>query len=274
MSTEPYEAITATFTPEAPAPAPAEEAPAVTTEAPVEAAPEATPATEPATPEAPVEAPVSEEPAPTEAAAEDTESEAPAAEGDAEQAVADEIGLSVQDLADEFLANGSQWSEETTAKLIEGVSRLFGVEADAASQLVADFAEGKRAQAQVMALDLYSVIGGEDQYPALRQWAVSNLTPDQLAAHDRVVANAQAANDLEGMKDALRSLKSQYEANVGTPRNVVESHGAPPSNEPPIMSVQELATVKASAEYKSDPNFRARVSKRLAAGMATGRYRN
>ena len=76
------------------------------------------------------------------------------------------------------------------------------------------------------------------------------------------------------MQDALRTLKSKYDAHVGTDRTVVESDGAPASNEPPIMSVRELATIKASPEYKTDPNFRAQVSRRLRAGMATGQYRN
>lgn len=271
MSAEPYEAITSNFIPED-TPAQPDETPVEDTATPTpEVEAEDTPVEEPVTPAAPVE-----EPAPE---SEDTPEEPSDDElgGDdaTEQAVADAVGISVQELADEFIANGSQWSDETTAKLTDGVSRLFGVEADEASQLVSDFAEGKRAQAKLAAMDLYSVIGGEDQYPTLQQWAKANLTPDQLAAHDRSIANAQAASDLEGMKDALRALKSQYDSHVGTARTVVESDGAPPSNEPPIMSVQELARIKGTDAYKNDePGFRASVTRRLAAGKATGQYRN
>lgn len=275
MAAETYDAISANFIPqdtpaETPTQTPSEAPPveeASTEASPVEEVP--TPVEESATEAAPVE----------DAAADSAESQEPSDDelgGDdaTEQAVADAAGISVKDLAEEFTSNQGQWSEETTAKLVTAVEQLLGTDSEEATQLVQDFAEGKRAQAKLAALDLYSVIGGEDKYPAIQQWARATLTPDEIAAHDRAVQNAQTANDLEGMKDALRSLKAKYDTHVGTARTVVESDGSPTSNEPPIMSVQELATIQASTEYKADPNYRDRVAARVRAGMATGQYRH
>lgn len=268
MAAETYDTISANYVPEdtpADTPAPVEESAA-----------EGAPVEESATPveEAPTEAaPVEEAAAEGDSTPEPSDDEL-GGDDSTEQALADEAGISVDALAEEFTSNNGQWSEETTAKLVSAVEKLLDTDSEEAAQLVQDFAEGKRAQAKLVAIDLYSVIGGEQEYPAIQKWAQANLSAEDIAAHDRAIQNAQKANDLEGMKDALRLLKSKYDSHVGTARTVVESDGAPSSNEPPIMSVQELATIKASPEYKADPNYRARVSARLRAGMATGQYRN
>ena len=162
---------------------------------------------------------------------------------------------------------------------MSGVQKALGLDGEQAAAVVDDYADAKKAQAELYRIkaetDLFSVIGGEQNYDGLVKWAQANPDPRRDRGSRPVGGQRPPGyQSLEGMQDALRALQSRRAASQGTPRTVVESDGAPPSTEPPIMSRQEHVALISVPEYDTDPSYRERVRNRLAAGMATGKFRD
>jgi len=210
-----------------------------------------------------------------EKAAEGDKGDAPSQDSTkAEEALATAAGFTVADIAAEFAENNGTISDETSTKLAAALATLPGFEdADSARGLVNQFFEGRKAQQDAIQTDLYSSVGGQAAYDQIADWAIATLPLKERQAHDRTLDNAAKANDAQGMKDALQSLKAKYEQHVGTTSRTVVGEAPKPRVVRPITSIEELARIQATPQYDTDPHFRDAVDVRVQAAKDKGAFR-
>jgi hypothetical protein len=130
-----------------------------------------------------------------------------------------------------------------------GLSREF-VEAYVAGQTA--IADNQTAQVQ-------ELIGGPQNYEAMSEWAIENLSEEQLDAYNEVVESGT----VDQAKMAVQGLFSQFTAAGGkTPQVVMgATQGA---SVKPFNSAAQVTEAMKDSRYKSDPAYRQNVEQRLA----------
>jgi hypothetical protein len=138
------------------------------------------------------------------------------APGAAETLAIRQAGLDADALADEFLRTGKVGDKtyEQAAKL--GLDRKF----------VDNFVAGQAALVERQTAELYSEVGGPDEFARIAAWAKANLSAREVQAFNQ----ATQQGSLDMAKLALRGLSSRYQAAVGRAPNLVSGDAAPASN--------------------------------------------
>lgn len=153
-------------------------------------------------------------------------------------------------LTDEFKKNG-KLSDETFTKLAEkGITR----------EMAETHIAGVKALAVQYRTDVHKLVGGEDNFKSITEWAAANLEDADI---DAVNATIQSGN-LASVKLALNGLKAQYDAAVGTDPSLV--HGAEGNRTAgiqPFRSNAEVTTAMSNPKYQTDEAYRQDVAKRL-----------
>jgi hypothetical protein len=170
------------------------------------------------------------------------------AEEAAKAAGADTSKVDFNALSAEFAQNGAL-SPEAYQKL-----ESAGLNKDLVDQFIA----GQVALAQVQTQEAYGLVGGEQQYTQMLDWAVKNLSKEDQAAFDRAVVADSASR-----KQAIVALKAQYEAAVGRdPKLVFGGSGNAATSA--YQSRAEMVRDMSDPRYRNDPAFQKMVQQRLA----------
>lgn len=170
------------------------------------------------------------------------------AEEAAKAAGADTSQLDFNALSQEFQANG-QLSPETYQKLEQsGLDR----------NLVDQFIAGQMALAAQMEQEAFSLVGGQDQYTAMLDWAAQNLSKAEQDAFDAAVTGNAAQR-----KQAIVALQAQFERAVGKNPQLVSGNAG--SSVGVYQSRAEMVRDMQNPKYQTDPAFRAMVQQKLAA---------
>jgi hypothetical protein len=150
----------------------------------------------------------------------------------------------------EFIANGG-FSEKTYEELAaKGLSREF----------VDSYAAGQVALDQARVQEGYSLVGGEQQYKAMVEWARANMSPAEIAAY-----NSQANGSREQAQLAIQGLQAKFQAAVGKQPQGLLSGGAAPTNAVGgFTSRAQVVQAMSDERYAKDPAFRQSVMQRLA----------
>lgn len=109
---------------------------------------------------------------------------------------------------------------------------------------------------------LKTEIGGEQEFQRIRQWAANNLSKDEIAGYDAVIAGGNRAA-AAGVLRALKALSSQRtEPTLLT--------GSAAAGDPPFETYQEIASAMNATDgsgrnrYQTDAKYRATVEARVA----------
>ena len=176
-----------------------------------------------------------------------TESSEPEATADARQAV-ENAGLDFEALQQEFSDNGNL-SDTTYADLqARGIPK----------EMVDTYIEGQKSLATEYQQELYGVVGGEDSYEQMSEWATDNLSDDEIDAfNDAIVSGniSQARLAIDGLASRYRQSGSAEPALVG---------GKASSSVEMYDSWAQVTKDMASPDYKKDPAYRDAVQKKLA----------
>jgi hypothetical protein len=140
-------------------------------------------------------------------------------------------------------------SDETYAQLeTAGIPR----------HLVDNYIEGQLALGAKLTADMHNLVGGEETYKAMLEWASNSLSRDELFAYDDALTRSPDAARL-----AVQGLHAAYvRANGDRPRfvgGVRANRGG--SN---FASTEELVTAIRDPRYKKDAAYRADVEHRLS----------
>lgn len=166
----------------------------------------------------------------------------------AEEAV-ESAGLSMDNLQQEYDSNGVL-NEESYEKLAKaGITKDY-VEA---------FINGQQALANQRAGEIKGIVGGNDNYTDMMQWAKQNLNAQEIDAYN-VTVNGR---DIEQTKLAVMGLQARYSAAEGVEPNLVRGRSTG-ETKGGYRSWAEVTTAMKDPRYQSDEAFRNDVQNKIS----------
>lgn len=117
--------------------------------------------------------------------------------------------------------------------------------------------------------EIYDMVGGEDHYKEIQEWASNNMPEDEHETFNKVFDSS----DLTAKRVAARALQAMYrEANGFEGERV---NGESPSGVTPIRSDGELMEAMQDPRYRRKDSigeaYRAEIDRRLTAGKTKGK---
>lgn len=158
-------------------------------------------------------------------------------------------GVDVASMQAEFSESGSL--SEASYKALADAG--FG------KDVVDAYIEGQNALAEKAVNTAYTLVGGEDTYKSILQWAGTSLNPAEVKAFNDAIMNPSLANT------AILGLKARFEAAAGSEPQLLSGAQAPSAGATPFASRAEVTAAMRDPRYTNDPAYRAMVAKRLDA---------
>jgi len=158
----------------------------------------------------------------------------------------------------DFSKYSEEWAE--TGKLSEGsYKELQGMGIPKA--FIDRYVEGVEAVQSRQVNEIYSSVGGEENYKAMTEWAANNLPKEDIAAYDAMVTTT----DINKVKLASKGLWAQYTAANGKqPKLIGGSQSSRNESTAPFRSTAEVVTAMSNPKYATDSAYRKDVERRLA----------
>lgn len=126
-------------------------------------------------------------------------------------------------------------------------------------QMVEAYIAGQQALQATQASALIATVGGQQQFDAMKTWAVSNLTPAEIARFDK-----QVTADRDTAQIALEWLQSKYvTANGRGPKVTIDGSTSGAASSTGFASQFEAIKAMQDPRYGKDPAYRAQVDQRL-----------
>jgi len=179
--------------------------------------------------------------------------EAAAAEStEAVEAVENIIGVDAfSKYSTEYVDNAGKLSEESYAEIQEKYNF--------SKELVDSFIRGQEALTSKDLNEVYSEVGGQEQYDQFIAWASENLPDSDVQSYNDTVNNA----DMSTIKLALRGLYSSYAKDAGVSPSLLQGTGKASAGG--YESKGQMIADMGKPEYKTDSAFRDQVERKLAA---------
>ncbi len=177
-----------------------------------------------------------------------TESENEALDIDAAEKAVNDAGLDFSALQTEFMESEG-FSEATYATLAEkGISK----------DIVDSYIAGQQAVATQFQQEAMAVVGGEETFTRMSEWAAKNLSKEELGAYNSVADKG----DLDAVKLALSGLHAKYVAAGEDAPNLL--NGDQTSGDvPTFRNWAQVTAAMSDPRYTTDPAYREEVSKKL-----------
>ena len=159
----------------------------------------------------------------------------------------DERGLDFSVFQQEYNETG-QLSEDAYKALEEA-----GIE----PQMVDTWIQGQEAIADQQIDSIYNMVGGEDAYNSMLEWAGNNLQPWEMDAFNDQIENLDANSMF-----AVQGLMARMQNDEGSPPMLYQGEPSQYSA-PRYDSLAQLTSAMSDPRYASDPAFRREVTERL-----------
>lgn len=169
--------------------------------------------------------------------------------GDVEQ-VLDNVGLDFDVFQQEYNENG-----ELSADAYEALE-----EAGFPRSLVDSYIQGQEALNGSFTTEMQDMVGGEEAYAAMTEWASENLPSDEIDAFNATMETGDPALSrfaIQGMYARYRSEGGGSEPQLVQGENVPVSGGK-------FDSAAELTAAMRDPRYAKDPAYRAAVAQKLS----------
>jgi len=163
--------------------------------------------------------------------------------------VAEKAGLDFDAMQLEYGSNG-QLSDET----YEAINKS-GIPRDVVDSYIA----GQEALATSLRTDMFSSVGGEENYGSMMQWASNNLDKAEVNAYNNVMGTSDPAQ----IQLAVRGLHAQYQADTGSNPSLISGETTANAGSK-FESVAQVTAAMRDPKYKTDPAFRKTVEAKLA----------
>lgn len=166
----------------------------------------------------------------------------------AEKAVTN-AGLDMNNLAEEYAKGGKL--EDTSYEALEKA----GIPKDYVDQ----FIQGQKAISDQQSSSIKSLVGGDDAYTEMSNWAADNMNDAEKTAYNTAVNS----KDIETAKLAVVGLKAKYEAVNGSEPNLVQGK-ATPMGVDGYQSWQQVTEAMKDPRYAKDPAYQNMVKNKLS----------
>jgi len=165
----------------------------------------------------------------------------------------------LEDLYEQASSEKGEISKETLSKL-EGMSKqdiiqnFLQFRADAANkyQAIPDLSQND-------VKELKGLVGGEQNYSNMLQWAQTNLTEQEIGMFDAVMGNG----DVNSAFFAVNSLAQRYNDRVGYDGKMLTGN-APKGSQDTYRSQAEMVAAMSDPKYDRDPAYRRDVMEKVA----------
>jgi len=166
----------------------------------------------------------------------------------AEKAV-ESAGLNMENLSNEYAEKGQLDEKSYQALEKAGIPKDY----------VDQFIEGQKAIGEKQTNTVKELVGGNDAYSEMANWAADNLTDAEKTAYNTAVNS----KDLETAKLAVVGLKAKFEKANGSEPSLLEGQSAP-SGEAGYKSWAEVTRAMSDDRYQKDPAYQAAVKEKLS----------
>jgi len=161
----------------------------------------------------------------------------------------DDAGLDFEVLQQEYMQQG-----ELSPEAYEALE-----EAGFPEELVETWIAGQEALTQGIEASVYDLVGGQESYGDMLNWAADNLSDAQVEAYDRAVGSG----DIELVNLAVQGLQSQYQASEGiAPQLLGGDNNTSVGGR--FGSWSEVTTAMSDPRYDTDMAYRQQVANKLA----------
>ena len=130
-------------------------------------------------------------------------------------------------------------------------------EAGIEPQMVDTWIQGQEAIADQQIDSIYNMVGGEDAYNGMLEWAGNNLQPWEMDAFNNQIENLDANSMF-----AVQGLMARMQNEEGSPPMLYQGEPSQYSA-PRYDSLSQLTSAMSDPRYASDPAFRREVTERL-----------
>lgn len=137
-----------------------------------------------------------------------------------------------------------------------------------ARDLVDAYIAGQMAAANELRQAAFEHTGGsEEGFNKMASWALENMSDDEVATIDKLLASP----DKDLISQGAKMLADRYnsEANI-TPQNHIQGRGGNRSNGEHYANRTEMMKDMNSPQYKTDENFRQQVARKIANAEKAG----
>jgi len=117
--------------------------------------------------------------------------------------------------------------------------------------------DDKLSEAQ--ADQLFKMIGGEQVYKDMMDWAGQTLSPEEVNMYDSVMAKG----DPNSIFFAVQALNNKYTDAVGKDGQMLTGRGSASSADSSFRSQSELVAAMSDPRYDNDPAYRSDVMRKL-----------
>ncbi len=180
-------------------------------------------------------------------------------EGNDEEEVVDEAPQDVSDVNTDFLEQ--LWNESQDEFTQETLEQLENMSPNDIADMYLAYreqnADSELSQGDVNAL--YGIVGGQDEYNAMTEWAQTALGENEVAMYDSVMQKGDPA----ACFFAVQALKAVYQENAGYEGQMLGGSDAPDMVDA-YRSQAEMIRDMSDPRYDTDPAFRNDVMEKLS----------
>lgn len=156
---------------------------------------------------------------------------------------------------EEFNKNGDLSDESIKAIASMGIPE----------ELVRAYVDGQKAVYDKNIASVVSVVGGQEKYSAMLEWAGDSLPDDEIEAFNSIIDSG----NMTTIKMAVQGLKARYEQSNGSAGRLIQGETTGSSGGA-FRSVAEIVAAMKDPRYAKDPAYRSDVEKRVALSNALG----
>ena len=105
---------------------------------------------------------------------------------------------------------------------------------------------------------LMDMVGGDQVYKSMLEWAANNFSKDEVSMYDQVMESGQS----DAIFFAVQALQARYNDNMGSDGQLLTGRGAQNSDDS-FKSQAELVAAMSDPRYDRDPAYRKDLMRRL-----------
>jgi hypothetical protein len=184
---------------------------------------------------------------PAEAKPQDTPADQPTDQVDQEL---QSKGLNLADFNAEFAEKGELSPQSYDALEKAGYPRNY----------VDQFIDGQKARAALYESEVKAAAGGSETFNEMVEWAKANLTPADINAYNAAIDSGDQAK----AKLAVSGVFQKFSSARPSEPSLFKGATSSASSSDVYESIAQMQKDMASADYKSDPAFRAKVQAKLS----------
>ena len=173
--------------------------------------------------------------------------EQPTEELPTQEEIEKQTGLDLNPYYNEFQEQGNLTDDSYKKLEAAGLSK----------ELVDSYIAGQEALSNATVQSIYNVVGGEEQYKALTDWAGNNLNKGEQDNFNEIMSKGS----IEAATFAVKGLKAQYDAQFGIQPNLLK--GQVGNTEETYKSTAEVIRAINDPKYSSDTAYRKSVEEKI-----------